>query len=71
VDFKAHRIHLRLSQMALSRMARVSRYRIFEAERGDATLTAEELERIRAALRSEVVRIQAIARRLDIADNAA
>jgi hypothetical protein len=70
-DFKSHRIHLRLSQMAVARMARVSRYRIFEAERGDVALTGEELERIRAALRGEVARIQAIARRLDIEDSAA
>jgi hypothetical protein len=57
--------------MALARMARVSRYRIFAAEKGDLTLTAEELERIRAAFRGEVVRIQVIARRLDVADSAA
>ena len=57
--------------MSLARMARVSRYRIFEAEQGTLALTTEELERIRAVFRGEVARIQSLARRLDIADSAA
>lgn len=63
-DFKTHRKNLRLSVMALARMASVSRYRLWEFEQGGTELTKDEEQRLRNALRGEVARILSLAKSL-------
>jgi transcriptional regulator with XRE-family HTH domain len=71
-ELKAIRENMRLSILALSRDARVSRYRLWQAEQGEIALSLEERTRIRIALRAEAARLEGVFRALDsIADSAA
>jgi predicted transcriptional regulator len=67
-ELKAIRESMRLSILSLSRAARVSRYRLWQAEQGELALTVEELGRVRNALRNEAARIENIARDFARAD---
>jgi hypothetical protein len=64
LDLKSHRLDMRISQIALSRMAQVSRFRLWAFEQGTARLTPDEEQRIQAALRSEAARLAAISNNL-------
>jgi hypothetical protein len=56
---------MRLSILSLSREARVSRYRLWQAEQGVMVLSLEEKARIRLALRAEAARLQGVFRDLE------
>jgi hypothetical protein len=57
---------LRVSQIRLARISRVSRFRIALFEVGDGCLTGEEVDRIRHALLAEAQRLQAIQGKLGL-----
>jgi hypothetical protein len=67
-DFKSYRLGMRLSQSALARMASVSRFRLWGSEHGTCTLTPEEKDRIQEALRRESLRLEAVSRKIDVAE---
>jgi predicted transcriptional regulator len=53
-EIRKQRRHLRMSRLELARRAGVSRYRMYAYEVGDGpALTAEEIARIREALKRE------------------
>ena len=62
---------MRLSILALSRAARVSRYRLWQAEQGMMVLVGEEKARIRLALRAEAARLEGVFRVLNSLEGAA
>jgi transcriptional regulator with XRE-family HTH domain len=71
-ELKAIRESMRLSILSLSRAARVSRYRLWQAEQGETVLSRDEKTRIRLALRAEAARLEGVFRTLyGIADSAA
>jgi hypothetical protein len=71
-ELKVIRESMRLSILSLSRAARVSRYRLCQAEVGEAVLSADEQMRIRLALRAEAARLEGVFRTLyGIADSPA
>jgi hypothetical protein len=64
-DFKRKRLLLRMSGSDLARKARVSRWRLGAAERGDIELTPQEMEQIQQALRREAARLQTLSQELN------
>jgi transcriptional regulator with XRE-family HTH domain len=68
VDLKTYRSQLRISQSALARLAKVSRFRIWNYEIGSGSLTEAEQQRIQAALVTEAERLQNIGGRIDFGD---
>jgi predicted transcriptional regulator len=66
IEVRAHRTALGISQSKLARLARVSRFKLANFELGGGSLTAEEQQRIRDALRLEAVRLRLASSQIDI-----
>ena len=64
-NLRSHRNSLGVSQSRLARLSGVSRFKICTYELGDGSLTAEEQNRIRQALQSEVDRLRTIPLHID------
>jgi predicted transcriptional regulator len=62
---RSHRRALGISQSKLSRLARVSRFKICSYELGNGALTADEQKCIRDALQAEVERLRSVPRDVD------
>ena len=57
-DLRRARASIGLSQSKLSRLSKVSRFKIGAYELGAGSLTADELERVYGALRTEAERLR-------------
>jgi hypothetical protein len=64
-NLRATRIALGVSQSLLSRLSRVSRFKISSHELGDGSLSNDEQKRIREALHLEAGRLRRAAAKLD------
>ena len=65
MDTRTSRTKVKLSQSRLARLAGVSRFKLVLYELGEGTLTREEEERIRHAIRDEAGRIRNSLRELE------
>ncbi len=65
-ELRSHRGLLGISQTKLARLAGVSRFKICLFELGDGQLTADELDRIRAALKAQADHLRSLPVDLDL-----
>ena len=66
MNLRAHRSALGISQSKLARMSSVSRFKICTFELGSGSLSEDEQERIRKALRIEADRLRSIPTQIDL-----
>jgi len=66
MNLRAHRSALGISQSKLARMSGVSRFKICTFELGSGSLSEDEQERIRTALRVEADRLRSIPTQIDL-----
>jgi transcriptional regulator with XRE-family HTH domain len=57
-EIRDRRMRLKLSQLALARRARVSRYKVWAYEAGSGTLNPDEISRIAEVFRDEATHIR-------------
>ena len=66
MNLRTYRTALGMSQSRLARMSGVSRFKLCVFELGSGSLTADELDRIRKALRAEADRLRSISGQVDL-----